>query len=378
MFLFTTPSPSTPRPSSQTPVLDAIRQGANATGTDFDYLMRTARRESALDPSANAPTSSATGLFQFIEQTWLGLVRSDGERLGLSEEAKAVTSAPGGGFTVADPEARQAILDLRKDPHLASVMAGALTRQNRDALASATGREPSAGELYMAHVLGARGAPDLIATARADPARPAAADFPDAARANRSTFYKAAGQPRGAGEVYDVLASAQLGAQPGTQGAAGPVVAAADANGSAPMPVGARPPGLQGLFQTGIRTGPLSDAVARLWRANNDGSRAPGPAVAFFPRSNPIVLPDKPSEAPVALSPQGGPDQIPRPAPAPAPATAAAAASPAMETVVQPPARPMRLPPIRPSFGPAGARSVPGPDVLRASNVDLLAKGRRP
>jgi len=84
MFLFTTPAE--PRASAPaTPVVDAIRQGAEQTGTDFEYLLSTAKRESALDPTAKAPTSSATGLFQFIEQTWLGLMKTEGGKLGLSD-----------------------------------------------------------------------------------------------------------------------------------------------------------------------------------------------------------------------------------------------------------------------------------------------------
>ena len=52
----------------------AIRRASNATGVDADFLLKTARRESALNPSAKARTSSAAGLVQFIEQTWLGSV----------------------------------------------------------------------------------------------------------------------------------------------------------------------------------------------------------------------------------------------------------------------------------------------------------------
>ena len=87
MFLFTTPAQ--PQTASDGNVVDAIRRGAAATGSDFDYLLKTAQRESALDPQARAPTSSATGLFQFIEQTWLGMVKSEGPRFGLDEEARA-------------------------------------------------------------------------------------------------------------------------------------------------------------------------------------------------------------------------------------------------------------------------------------------------
>jgi hypothetical protein len=59
-------------------VVAALTRAANRTGADFGYLLQTAMRESSLNPEAKAPTSSATGLFQFIEQTWLGTVKQHG------------------------------------------------------------------------------------------------------------------------------------------------------------------------------------------------------------------------------------------------------------------------------------------------------------
>ena len=80
MFLFTqppVPSAGTPLPGAAPngasgPVVEALREGARETGAGFDYLLRTAQRESSLTPTAKARTSSATGLFQFVEQTWIG------------------------------------------------------------------------------------------------------------------------------------------------------------------------------------------------------------------------------------------------------------------------------------------------------------------
>src|SRR5919112_5344310 len=111
MFLFTTPPIRETAPT--TPVVDAIRQGAEKTGVRFDYLLATAQKESALDPSAKARTSSASGLFQFIEQTWLGLVKSDGAKLGLGQYVSAIITRSDGTHVVNDPTARQAILNLR-------------------------------------------------------------------------------------------------------------------------------------------------------------------------------------------------------------------------------------------------------------------------
>lgn len=315
MFLFTTPTtPSQPPPGSptaspvpSTPVTDAIRRGAAATGTDFDYLLRTAKRESALDPGAKAPTSSATGLFQFIEQTWLGVVKHDGPALGLPNEAGSIVARQDGTYAVPDAAAREAILKLRERPDIASAMAGALTRRNRDALNAATGRAPSNGELYLAHVLGARGASQLIATAQSNPERPAATDFPEAARANRSIFYKA-GRPRSVAEVYAVLTADRPGAAAPVQG--GDVKLAVTDQ---------RPPGIYGLFQTGARQSPVSDAVARIWRAQGSAARADStPGSRFFPRSTPREEVASAEEVAPAATNASLPAEAPLPPPRPA------------------------------------------------------------
>ena len=52
-------------------VVSALKNAAAATGSDFHYLLGTAMRESSLKPDARSHSSSAAGLFQFIDQTWL-------------------------------------------------------------------------------------------------------------------------------------------------------------------------------------------------------------------------------------------------------------------------------------------------------------------
>ena len=49
---------------------------------DFSYLMAQASRESSFDPTAKASTSSASGLYQFVEQTWLGEFQQHGGDYG--------------------------------------------------------------------------------------------------------------------------------------------------------------------------------------------------------------------------------------------------------------------------------------------------------
>ena len=166
-----------------------IAQAAQSTGADFDFLVRTAARESNFDPQAKAQTSSAAGMFQFIEQTWLAMVHRHGEKHGLGAEAAQIERDANGRFTIADPAERQRVLDMRFDAETASVMAGELAADNAALLRRQIGREPSSGELYAAHFLGARGAGDLITLAEQSPMARADQAFPQAAAANRPIFY---------------------------------------------------------------------------------------------------------------------------------------------------------------------------------------------
>src|SRR5947199_3243362 len=107
-----------------TRVTGAIRDAARVTGAGFEYLLNTALRESNLNPSAKAKSSSATGLFQFIDQTWLGTMKQSGAGLGYGKYADAISKTSSGRFAVADPALRREIMALRKDPSANAVMAG--------------------------------------------------------------------------------------------------------------------------------------------------------------------------------------------------------------------------------------------------------------
>lgn len=129
MFFFTTPnrSEAVPPNTGDHPLTRPLKQAADATGIPFDYLVKTAKRESNLNPEAKAATSSATGLFQFIEQTWLGLVKREGPNLGLNDAAAAIQRDSAGRYVVSEGDMRQRILALRKDPALSARLAGVFT-----------------------------------------------------------------------------------------------------------------------------------------------------------------------------------------------------------------------------------------------------------
>jgi hypothetical protein len=178
----------------------AIRRASNATGVDADFLVRTARRESAMNPSARARTSSAAGLFQFIEQTWLGTVKAHGAKHGYGQYADLIYRGGDGRWRV-EGSARNVVLDLRFDPQAASTMAAELTASNAAYLRGRSGREPGAGDLYAAHFLGPAGAAQLMEAMDRRPGSSAAALFPEAAAANRSIFYRD-GRPATVAEVH--------------------------------------------------------------------------------------------------------------------------------------------------------------------------------
>src|SRR5450755_4855169 len=181
---------------SRTKIAGAIKQAASTTGASFEYLLATAKMESNFDPKASASTSSARGLFQFIDQTWLGTVKEAGPQLGYGQYADAISKSSSGSYSVSDPAARDAILKLRDDPAAASSMAAVLTQSNSFKLTGKIGRRPADGELYMAHFMGVGAAAKLVSNAEDNPQASAVRMFPDAAAANRSIFYDRSGNAR--------------------------------------------------------------------------------------------------------------------------------------------------------------------------------------
>src|SRR4029079_19004636 len=285
-------------------IAGSIKQAASTTGASFEYLPATAKMESNFNPKAAASTSSARGLFQFIDQTWLGTVKEAGDHLAYGNCADSICKTPARSYSVDDPCARSAIMKLRDDPDAASSMAAVLTQSNSFKLTGTIGRRPTDAELYMAHFMGVGGAGKLIQSAEDRPNASAAQMFPNAAAANQSIFYDRSGQARSVSQVYSVLNTRYEAAanSPGTRTAmaaaggdlprrvtvvsnAAPAATAIDnaaylpsfpdqrsvtpvaAGSQAGLQTGAEPPEpiFRSLFQAGERTQPISPAVQELW-----------------------------------------------------------------------------------------------------------------
>lgn len=276
-------------------VTGVLRKAANATGAGFDYLLKTATKESGLNPQAKARTSSAAGMFQFVEQTWLEVVAKNGAQHGLAREAAMIDRTAGGRYVVRDGQTRQDILALRYDADVSAKMAGAFTQQNQLQLSAGLGRAPSNGELYIAHFLGAQGATDLIRLAEANPGASAASRFPEAAAANRSIFYSG-GEARSAKAVYDRLTAGYRVDSAATAIAA---QAAAPSRGESDpeMLVAAyaeQGPVFHSMFHTGRRS-PVSAYVQSVWE--NLPAAAPA-AETRRVAAAPVANPDGPLPTP--------------------------------------------------------------------------------
>lgn len=201
-------------------VQSAIQRAAAKTGIDFDYLMGQAKVESGFNASARARTSSASGLYQFIEQSWLAVMKDHGAEHGMGWAANSIQRNSSGRLTVSDPGMRQAILNLRNDPEAASLMAAEHASDNKDALESSLGREATGTDLYMAHFLGPGGAKQFLKAMQVAPDRTAASMFPAAASANRNVFFERDGSARSLSEVYERF-GAKLGDGAGAAGNTG-------------------------------------------------------------------------------------------------------------------------------------------------------------
>ena len=187
-------------------IQSAIALASNRTGIDFDYLLGQAQVESGLNARAAAPTSSARGLYQFIEQSWLAVVKKHGSEHGLGWASDAISRGANGRWTV-DPELRQNVLGLRNDPTAASLMAAEHASDNKSVLEGSLGRTATGTDLYMAHFLGLGGAKQFLSAMQANPDRAGASMFPAAARANRSIFFAPDGSQRSLGEIYNRFAA---------------------------------------------------------------------------------------------------------------------------------------------------------------------------
>jgi hypothetical protein len=174
-------------------LVHTIIKAGQATATDPILLMAIADKESSFSTGVKAKTSSATGLYQFIEATWLKTVRDFGARHGLEKEAKAINWVDDE-LVVADAAEKARILELRRDPYVSALLAAEMLKRDRNRIGKRIGRELTDGETYLAHFLGPDDAERFLEKVVGEPKAGAVKLLPRPARANRSIFYARTGR----------------------------------------------------------------------------------------------------------------------------------------------------------------------------------------
>ena len=187
-----------------------IARAADRTGENFDFLLAQARIESSLNPRAKAATSSAAGLFQFTNATWLSTLERHGAKHGLGWASAAIANG-----RITDGALAGRIMGLRYDPAASALMAGELAGDNRIEMTRALGRQPNAAELYLGHFLGSGDASRFLNALARDPYASATALLPSASAANRGIFRDASGSERSLREVMSVIEGKVAGAMTG-------------------------------------------------------------------------------------------------------------------------------------------------------------------
>ena len=173
-------------------LVDTIVRASKVVGADPTLLMAVADKESSFSTAVKAQTSSATGLYQFIEQTWLGVISEFGTKHGLGADAKLIGKS-GRQFVVSDGAQRQRILDMRREPYISALLAAEMLKRDTLRLERALGRHLTGGEIYLIHFLGPDAAQTFIETMEEQPGVKAAELLPKPAQANRPIFYADAG-----------------------------------------------------------------------------------------------------------------------------------------------------------------------------------------
>ncbi len=126
----------------------------------------------------NQAGSSAGGLFQITNQTWRGLIKKYGKRYGFDHRTSKYNARAN------------------------ALMGAHLTADNTAFIKKVLKRQPTPGEIYMAHLLGIGGAQKLFKAPRN---KSAVGLLPSSAAGNKRLFYTSNGKPRTAGQFRDYM-----------------------------------------------------------------------------------------------------------------------------------------------------------------------------
>ncbi len=170
------------RANDKESVANMIKEVSKASGVDENLLLTVAMMESSMNPQAGARTSSAKGLFQFINGTWKAELEKHANKYGIPATA--------GPF----------------DPVANALLGAEYLRSGAKTVEKAMPEGVTAGpaDLYLAHFLGPGGASRFLRNLYKTPDRIAAEDFLKPAAANPGVFTDK-GRPISYREIHEKL-----------------------------------------------------------------------------------------------------------------------------------------------------------------------------
>lgn len=137
--------------------IDAMYDASVELDVDFGVMALSAMLESDFGNNTVSPTSSARGMFQFIDSTWLILMKKYGDRIGHEAESNAIQfDEKTGKFSIKSDGriARESILAIRNDNRITSLIKAYQFKEEQIALNELGISKPHATDFYIAHLLG--------------------------------------------------------------------------------------------------------------------------------------------------------------------------------------------------------------------------------
>ena len=167
-------------------VIEGIIRGANTVGTDPNILFKFAKAESQFNPTANAGTSSAQGLFQFLNKTWKYVMQDLGGKQNFN------------------------LIGNRNDPYENTVAAGIYLNEIKKVMAPIRkDGNFTLGELYLGHFAGPGTAKKVLQTIDKGNGNNSASTIftQNQINSNKPVFIKKDGKVRTLSEVVQYLSS---------------------------------------------------------------------------------------------------------------------------------------------------------------------------
>lgn len=161
-------------------VANMIAAASDMAGMDPGLMLTVGMMESSLKPKAGANSSTAKGLFQFIDGTWTEVLGKYGNKYGIPKNASVF------------------------DPWANTLMGAEYLKEGARRIQGTLGRPATPVDLYMTHFLGGTGGSRFLGNMAANPNGIAAVDFEGPAQSNREVFFKN-GRALTYAEIYDAL-----------------------------------------------------------------------------------------------------------------------------------------------------------------------------